>query len=437
VTGLITGTAYAFDVPVVTFWRGPGYPISDGIMKKRAGIDPYGGTDPLSPNVLWSEVDSDDKDWVYMELAAQAESEAMTFFVRIQAPENDSYNHFDLDMVYIDAAKVDLAPTVSLNVPAVSTSTVTFSWAGSAAPGWSVKGVEVRYRDELDGTWQTLQGKTGSGSSNYSFAGQPGHTYTVRARPWQTTSESYNSDIDMPGLWVETSTVVGGAFSGYVLNNFGIGVSGALVSAGTSSTASEAKGFYGLQPASYGQPYTLTVTATNYLSPQPIFSQTVVSETSITPITLTLKPANDVISNGDFEIDTTDWFTDGTGSAVVYSGGHRSGVASLELTGTITVTQAAALSGVYNPTLSFWYKGGDTLQVAMEGSTESASKSFTASPADRWQYAWLPLNLRGLYTGTLTVDFYLAGGQIFLDEVSLGDGPFTFFLPIIFRSAGM
>jgi hypothetical protein len=437
VTGLITGTAYALDVPVVTFWRGPGYPISDGIMKKRVGIDPYGGTDAASPNVIWSGVDSDDKEWVYMELAARAESEAITFFVRIQAPENDSYNHFDLDMIYIDAAKVDLAPTVSLNVPAVSTTTVTFSWAGLAAPGWSVKGVEVKYRDELDGTWQTLQGKTGSGSSDYSFTGQPGHTYTVRARPWQTMSESYNSDIDMPGLWVEKSTVVGGAFSGYVLNNFGIGVSGALVSAGTSSTASEAKGFYGLQPASYGQPYTLTVSAGGYLPPKRIINQTVVSETSITPITFTLKPANDVIKNGDFEGDTADWFTDGTGSAAVFSGGHRSGVASLELTGTITLTQAAAVSGVYNPTLSFWYKGGDTLQVNLEGSTGSASRSFTTSVADRWQHAWLPLNERDLYTGTLTVDFYLDGGQISLDEISLGDGPHTFFLPIIFRSATM
>jgi hypothetical protein len=430
VTGLITGTVYAFDVPVVTYWRGPGYPISDGIMKKRVGIDPYGGTDAASPNVIWSEVDSNDKEWVYMELAAQAESEAMTFFVRIQAPENDSYNHFDLDMVYIDAAKVDLAPTVSLTVPTVSTSTVTFSWAGSAADGWSIKGVEVKYRDELDGTWLTVPGD----SSPYSFPGQPGHTYTVRARPWQTTSESYNSDIDMPGLWVEKSTVVGGAFSGYVLNNFGVGVGGALVSAGTSSTASESGGFYGLQPASYGQPYTLTVSDTNYLSPMPIISQTVVSETSITPITFTLKPANDVITNGDLEIDTTGWFTAGTGSAAVFSGGHRSGVASLELTGNITLTQAAALSGVYNPTLSFWYKGDDTLLVNLEGSTGSASRSFTAFVPDRWQYGWLPLNQRDLYTGTLTVDFYLDGGQISLDEVSLGDGPHTVFLPIIFRS---
>jgi hypothetical protein len=359
----------------------------------------------------------------------------MTFYVRIQAPENDSYNHFDLDMVYIDAAKVDEAPTVSLTVPAVSTSTITFSWAGLADDDWSVKGVEVKYRDEVDGTWQTVQGKTGSGSSSYSFAGQPGHTYTVRARPWQTMSESYNSDIDMPGLWVEKSVVVGGVFSGYVRNNFGAGVSGALVSAGASSTASEAGGFYGLQPAGYGQPYTLTVSASDYLSPMPIISQTVVSETSITPITFTLKPANDVISNGDFEIDTTGWSTDGTGSAVVFSGGHRSGDASLELTGTITLTQTAAISGAYNPTLSFWYKGGTSLQVNLEGSTGSVSKSFTAPIADGWQHGWLALGQRDLYTGTLTAGFYLAAGQISLDEVSLGDGPRTIFLPIILRSA--
>jgi hypothetical protein len=48
VTGLTVGTAYGFDVPFTTFWRGPGYPDSDGIMKKQVGIDPTGGTVPTS-----------------------------------------------------------------------------------------------------------------------------------------------------------------------------------------------------------------------------------------------------------------------------------------------------------------------------------------------------------------------------------------------------
>jgi hypothetical protein len=439
VTGLTTGTLYAFDVPLVTYWRGPGYPPSDGIMKKWVGIDPYGGIDPTSPHVIWSDVNSQDKAWIYMDIAARAESDAMTFFVRIQAPENNSYNHVDLDMVYIDAAKADLAPTVNLNATA-SGSDVTFSWAGSAAPGWDLKGVEVQYRDELDGMWQTIQGKTGDGDSSHAFTGQAGHTYTVRARPWQTMVETYNSDIDMPGLWVEKSVTLGGVFSGYVRNHFDIGIGGATVSiAGTGSSASsDPGGFYALLPPAYGSPYPVSASASGYKSPLPI-TATVANATSITPITFTLKPANDAIQNGDFESNTSGWTQSG-GSATIFSGGHRSGKASLELSGPITLTQAADLSGVYNPTLSFWYNpsltGGDSFEVTLsQGSTLLASKVFTESTPVGWQHAWLALDQPNQYTGTLTVSFHLTGGQVSLDEVSLGDGPHTIFLPVILQSA--
>jgi hypothetical protein len=438
VTGLTPGTAYAFDVPIVTFWRGPGYSDSDGIMQKSVGIDPTGGTNPGSPDVIWSDYDSDDKKWVYMDLAAQAESDAMTFYVRIQAPENSSPNHTDLDMVYIDAAKVDLAPTVDLNVPATSTSEVSFSWAGSAAPGWSLKGVEVQYRDVTDTAWQIVQGKTGNGNASFSFTGQAGHVYDVRARPWQTRAEAYNADVDMPGLWVEKSVAVGGAFAGYVWNNFGVGVSGALVSTRDNTASSGAQGFYALEALEYGQPYTLTASASGYRSPLPM-DGLVVDDTSITSINFTLKPANDAISNGDFESDTTGWNQVGTGSAVVYSRDHRSGASSSSLTGPISLTQVVDISDTYNPTLSFWYKPalseGDSFQVSLDGGAVSASQTLTAGGGDEWQHAWLALNQPGLYSGPLSVSFQLSGGQVFLDEVSLGDGPHRIFLPVILGSA--
>jgi hypothetical protein len=438
VTGLAPGTAYAFDVPIVTFWRGPGWhEPSDGIMKKWIGIDPTGGTDPTSPNVVWSDVNSEDKKWVYMDLAARAESSTMTFFVRIQAPDNESYNHTDLDTVYIDAAKVALAPTVSLTATA-NNGSVSFSWVGSAATDWSLKGVEVQYRDDADGAWQTIQGKTGDSNSSYAFTGQSGHTYTVRARPWQTMGETYNSDIDMPGLWVEKSVTVGGAFSGYVRNNFGLGVNGATVSVtGGCSTSSGPGGFYTLQPPTYGQPYLLTVSASNYKAPPPI-KATVASADSTTPINFTLKPANDAITNGDFESSTSGWTTSGTGSATIFSGEHRSGDASLALTGDINLKQTAAIAGVHNPTLSFWYNpalsGADSFEVSLsQGETVLASKAFTAATAAGWQHVWLASGLPGPYNGTLTVSFNLAGStsQVSLDEVSLGDGPHVAFLPVV------
>jgi hypothetical protein len=432
VTGLITGTVYAFDVPFVTFWRGPGYPDSDGIMKKRVGIDPTGGTDPTSPNVIWSEVDSDDKKWVYMDLAARAEAEAMTFFVRVEAPDNQSFNHVDLDTVYIDGAKVDLAPTVSLNLPVTSTSAISFSWTGSAAPGWSLKGVEVQYRDEADGIWQIHQGKTGDGNSSYAFTGQVGHTYTVRARPWQTMIETYNSDIDMPGLWIEKSVTVGGAFVGYVRNNFDAGIAAAQVSITGVNATSGPDGYYTLQPPAFGTAYALTASASGYLSPLSI-TDSVADQSSTTSINFTLKPANDVITNGDFETNTSDWNT--TGGASIFSGGHRSGSASLELLGDNSLSQSVSVSGMYNPTLSFWYKpdlgSADSFEISLQGSSVQASRTFTATAANEWQHVWLPLDVPAQYDGALSVTFHPSGGQVFLDEVSLGDGPHTLFLPLI------
>jgi len=439
VAGLTPGTAYAFDVPLTTFWRGPGYDGRDEIMKKWVGIDPTGGTDPTKPNVIWSDVNSDDKKWVYMDLAARAESDAMTFFIRIQAPENSSYNHTDLDIVYIDAAKVDLAPTVTLDVATTSDTEVFFSWVGSAAPDWSLKGVEVQYRDEASGEWQIVQGKTGDGNSNFSFIGQPGRVYTVRVRPWQTRAEPYNSDVDMPGLWVEKSVTLSGVFAGYVRNYYGLGINGALVSTTDNSSSSDPQGFYALEPLEYGQLYTLAASGDGYLSPLPI-GGTVTDSTSITSIDFTLKPTNDAITNGDFESAVGSWSQTGTGSAAVFSGNHRSGDASLELSGPISLTQVVSISDVFNPVLSFWYKpalsGSESFVVSLEGSTVSASKTLPTVAAAKWQHAYLPLNQPYRFTGSLTVSFHITGGQVLLDEVSLGDGPHTVFLPIILHSIG-
>jgi hypothetical protein len=435
VDGLTIGQDYAFEVAMASFWRGSGYPITDGKMKKCIGIDPYGGTDPTAGTVIWDwdNCDTTDKTWPYLDMAATAQATTMTLFVRIQSPENNSFNHTDLNYAFVDDGRMALAPTVLLSVPVVSDDSIDLEWSATPDhPDWSLQGVQVQYKDHADGIWHSIQEKTDPDAGSEVLDGKPGHTYTIRVRPWQA-----KGGYDLHGLWVEKQVQVGGAFVGYVRNNFGAGVGGASISAAGSYTTSESGGFYGLKPPSFGQPYTLVVSASGYLSPLPIISQTVVSETSITPITFTLKPTNDVITNGDFEVDTSGWSTAGTGSAAVFSGGHRSGYASLALSGPITLTQSVVISGAYNPTLSFWHKGGDSFQVSLAGSTALVSMTVAAVPPDQWQNGWLPLGQADLYTGTLSVGFHLAGStsQVFLDEISLGDGPYTMFLPIIIRSA--
>ncbi len=103
ISGVTPGQGYGFDIPIVTYWRGPGYPDSDGKMVKQVGIDPTGGTDPTSSNIIWSNTNANDKAWVYMDVAATAQAGTITVFARVQADDNQSVNHTDLDMVYFDA----------------------------------------------------------------------------------------------------------------------------------------------------------------------------------------------------------------------------------------------------------------------------------------------------------------------------------------------
>ncbi len=447
VAGLTIGQDYAFEIAMASFWRGSGYPITDGKIKKCIGIDPYGGTDPAASGVIWDwdNCDSTDKSWPYLDMAATARATTMTLFVRIQSPDNQSFNHTDLNYVFIDDGRLALAPVVNLNVPATSDPSIDLQWSVNTDPDWTLQGVEVQYKDRADGIWQVIQDRSDPDAGDYVLSGQPGHSYTIRARAWQEQT-NLSGTYDLHGLWVEKQVQVGGVFAGYVRNNFGAGVGGAQVSAGGNSATSDAFGFYALQPPSYGLLYAVTANASGYNSPPPI-SAIVASQSSLTPITFTLKPANDAVKNGDFESDTAGWTTSGAGSAAVINEDYHSGSAGLRLAGPVTLTQTVPISGVYNPTLSFWHNldllGSGSFQVSLsQGEMLLASRVFTHSTtvpsmASGWQHGWLSIGQFRPFTGSLTVGFQLGGGQVLLDEVSLGDGPHAIFLPVVFRFAGL
>lgn len=444
ISGLTPGQGYGFDIPIVTYWRGPGYPDSDGKMVKQVGIDPTGGTDPTNPNIIWSATNANDKAWVYMDVAATAQASTITVFAKVQAPENDSVNHTDLDMVYFDAAHLAPVPTTTLTAHSNGV-TVNLSWSGSGiAPAWSLKGYEVQYRDAASSNWTTLQAKT-SLNASISFTGQLGHTYLVRARTWQKINESYQSDIDMPGDWREQTVTLGAMVSGRVSDNRGNGISGVVITeSGSGATAtSGSNGLFALGVAGSGQ-YTFTASALAGWTPPPPLSATV-QLNQTTPLSFTMRPPDDVINNGDFENDASNWAVSGTAPDTITSG-QRSGSASLRLTGTVTLLQSGSVANSYQPVLSFWYKmeggDGDDVFTAELLGTDGLTpvNSFTTSTNGGWQQTWLPLNLTEVYTGPIGVRFSLAQGGlpqavVYLDEVSLGaswGGPLRTYLPLIF-----
>jgi hypothetical protein len=363
----------------------------------------------------------------------------------VQAPENESVNHTDLDMVYFDAAHFAPVPTTTLTV-SPSGATVNLSWSGSGvAPAWSLKGYEVQYRDQADGNWTTLQSKNSANTGGL-FNGQFGHTYLIRARTWQKINESYQSGIDLPGDWREQTIILGALVSGQVTTNRGDGVSGVTVTelgSGASATSGSA-GIFNLGVAGSGQ-YTFAAGSSgDWAAPPPLPASVQLNQT--TWLTFTLRPPDDVVDNGDFENGLADWQVNGTPPTIIGSG-QRSGAASLRLSSTVTVSQTDFLSNSYQPVLSFWYKmegsDGDDVFIAEFLGTDSLTPTNTMNIVTNgdWQQAWLPLSLTEVYTGPVGVRFSLAQGggspaTVYLDEVSLGaawGGPIPTYLPLVFK----
>lgn len=435
--------AYGFDIAMTTYWRGPGYADSNGIMVKQVGIDPTGGTDPTSPNIIWSDPDSNDKAWVYMDIGATALNTTITVFAKVQAPENNSVNHTDLDMVYFEAAHVAETSAINLNVSASGT-TVNLNWtpANSPGSGWSLKGYEAQYKDLANGNWVTLQSKTGVSQIN-SFAGQAGHSYAVRVRAWQKTTESYNSDIDMPGPWQEKNITVGALVTGKVMTNQGFGVAGVTVAqaGGNPSATTDDAGNFTLGLATAGT-YTFTVTTNSGWTAPPSPPTSVLLNTT-TSLSFTLNPPDQTLQNNDFENGFTDWQVSGTAPGSNTSERH-SGNYSLVLTGSTTLSQTGTIANSYQPILSFWYKmnnnnGGDTFTAEILGDSGLIStNTFATSSNSEWQHVWLPLNLAEVYSGPIGARFSLnqSSATLYLDDVSLGaswGGPNKSYLPVVLK----
>ncbi len=433
---------YGFDMAMATYWRGPGYPDSNGLMVKQVGIDPTGGADPTSPNIIWSDPDANDKAWVYMDVGAKAQNTTITVFAKVKAPENDSYNHTDLDMVYFEAAHLAEAPLITLNVAANGV-TVNLNWTSSGAgAGWSIKGYEAQYKDLAGGSWVTLQNKTDARQVN-SFSAQAGHSYAVRVRAWQKTPESYNSEIDMPGPWQEKNITVGALVTGQVLTNQGVGVEGVTVGPadGSASTTTTAGGSFNLGLANSGT-YTFTVTTQNGWTAPPSPPTSVLLNTT-TALTFTLYPPDQALQNNDFENGFTGWQASGTPPTSV-TGERHSGNYSLRLADSSALAQSATIADSFQPVLSFWYKmtnsdGNDTFTAEILGDTGlTVTNSFATSSSGEWQHVWLPLNLDEVYSGPIGARFSLsgAGATVYLDSVSLGaawGGPNKNYLPVVLK----
>jgi LysM repeat protein len=74
-------------------------------MHLRVGIDPYGGTDPFSTNIVWSSEKPAFDQWVLFSVQAQAKSSAVTVFTHSRAEWDWARTNND---VYLDDASLNV-----------------------------------------------------------------------------------------------------------------------------------------------------------------------------------------------------------------------------------------------------------------------------------------------------------------------------------------
>jgi len=183
VTGLTPGTAYSASGWFLSMWGGSaGDDPPDPYVGKKIGIDPTGGTDPTAPTVVWSTERWEDKSWVNPSVAARVSGTTLTVFLRVHSKWQQSANQ-----AIVDGIRLEEAPIAALDpITAPTTTSFTAHWSGIMPPGLQSLGNFALFYDvevqDNNGPWQIWLAKTRDTSGLYN--GIPGHTYSVRVRPY-------------------------------------------------------------------------------------------------------------------------------------------------------------------------------------------------------------------------------------------------------------
>lgn len=221
----ISGTAYSLSGWQLTLCGGSAVPNDcphGYYMAKLLGIDPSGGTDINSPQIVWSENRNnfvDDKDerigWSNVRTSAVATNAIITVFARINSPFRWHGNHG-----FIDALSLVQAPIATLQVETAQTSgspglLATLRWNGSLGSDIPTIGgshkllYDVQYWHPANGDWRDLQEEyDGAGSMDFA-AICTGETYQfrVRARAEQPHGTGVSPNQRYPGVWSEPVSV--------------------------------------------------------------------------------------------------------------------------------------------------------------------------------------------------------------------------------------
>jgi hypothetical protein len=171
VGGVTPGVAYAVSGRIAS--------AGDAGVARRIGIDPTGGADSRSPNVVWGNLITSNSSGHYVNLQASAvaQKSTITLFLWISRPAGPPSETF------VDAATLDVAPVAHVNpLPEYQAgANVTVSWAIDSVPaGANLTSYDVQAKDGANGAWRDWQVEvTGTAAQ---FAGVEGHTYYFQVR---------------------------------------------------------------------------------------------------------------------------------------------------------------------------------------------------------------------------------------------------------------
>ena len=117
---VVPGTWYAAEV----VWSAVVATDGDNV-RRRVGIDPYGGMDPLSPNVVWGEeVWPETEKFHALHASAVAQTPTVTLFVRVNVPYSLGSDQAFIDVVSLVVDTTQPIPTPT-GLPPTATPTPT------------------------------------------------------------------------------------------------------------------------------------------------------------------------------------------------------------------------------------------------------------------------------------------------------------------------
>lgn len=196
------GTEYSLSTWMVSLCGGSASPNTcpaGAYISKLTGLDPTGGTDPLSDSVHWTEDRRShiEARWVDLIDATTAQSSTLTLFVRISSPFLHEGNH-----AFADAVKLVRAPQSAFVSVEKGGSDIAVSWTGSlgpdipAIPATNHKlSFEIQARTD-GGSWQPWLSGQGVGQASVPLSSScVDRTYQFRIRAWAIQPDG------QPGAW--------------------------------------------------------------------------------------------------------------------------------------------------------------------------------------------------------------------------------------------